>query len=131
MDVSNVYCYCCLIVLFFLPCFLNNDISHQFNAAFWLHWVICSGGNLCSDNFFEKILEFLRFFICSSFGRHLIQKWEWAGSELYVRTHITDFPCFQHLCWEVVVTTWKYFPLNMIFSWEYRNTFSWQVTYWS
>ena len=25
LDVINVYCYCCLILLFFLTCFLNND----------------------------------------------------------------------------------------------------------
>ena len=35
--------------------------------------------------------------ICSSFGRNLWQKrgW-WAGSELYVRMHITEPPCYYY-----------------------------------
>ena len=33
------------------------------------------------------------FFISSSFGRQLSEKYRWAGMELNVRTHITEPPC--------------------------------------
>ena len=32
-DVINVCCYCCLILLFVLTCFPNNDRSCEFSAA--------------------------------------------------------------------------------------------------
>ena len=39
------------------------------------------------------------FSIYSSIGRHLSQKCGWAGSELYVRTHLTEPPCCVFLFW--------------------------------
>ena len=63
---------------------------------FLLNWVICFGGYLFVHTpiFFWKILEFLGFSNCSSFGRQLCQNCGWAGSEPYVRSHITEPPCF-------------------------------------
>ena len=46
---------------------------------FWVFW----------DS--QKII--FGFSICSSFGRQLCQNCGWAGSELYVRSHITEPPC--------------------------------------
>ena len=45
--------------------------------------------------FFWKLLEILGFSICSSFGRQLCQNYGWAGSERYVRSHITEPPCWR------------------------------------
>ena len=42
---------------------------------------------------FKKYLKFC-VFLCSSFGGQSCQKCGWAGSELYVRSHITESPCF-------------------------------------
>ena len=70
--------------------FLINLMHH-----FLIHWVICFGGYLFvyTPVFFEKKLNFCFFSICSSFGRHLCQNCGWAGSEPYVRSHITEPPC--------------------------------------
>ena len=43
LDLINICCYCHLILLLVLTCFLNNSLSHQSNAAFFtqvslLHW---------------------------------------------------------------------------------------------
>ena len=44
--------------------------------------------------FFEKKTRFSGVAICFSFGRQLCQKFGGAGSEIYVRTHINESPCF-------------------------------------
>ena len=66
---------------------LMNLMQH-----FLLNRDVCVGGDPCSFTFFWKILEFLGFSIYSSFGRHLCQKCGWLGSELFVRTHISELP---------------------------------------
>ena len=89
--------FCCsssLAVL--ISAYLFNLMHH-----FLLHWVICFGGYLfvhTSVFFFEKYLNFLCFSVCSSFGRQLCQNCGWAGSEPYVRSHITGPPCYFYIC---------------------------------
>ena len=41
----------------------------------------------------ERYVCFWKFSISSSFGSQLSQECGWAGSEPYVRTHITEPPC--------------------------------------
>ena len=92
-DVINV---CCLILPFVFVRFLNIGISHQSNASLftsltYLLWRLSFRSY--TNFFFEKYLNFLCFSICSSFGRQLCQNCGWAGSEPYVRSHITEPPC--------------------------------------
>ena len=76
---------------FLISAYLINLMHH-----FLLHWVICFGVYLFVHTpvFFENYLIFLCFSICSSFGRQLGQNFGWAGSEPYVRSHITEPPCY-------------------------------------
>ena len=61
---------------------------------YWFNWV--RGDLFVHAPFFsEKYLNFRGFSICSSYGRQLCQKCGWALSEHYVRTHITEPPCFK------------------------------------
>ena len=81
---------------FLISAYLINLMHH-----FLLHWIICFGGYLFVHTpvfFFEKYLNFLCFSICSSFGRQLCQNCGWAGSEPYVRSHITEPPGYFQLC---------------------------------
>ena len=78
--------FCCSSWLaFLLLAYLMNLMHHLL-----LHRVICFGDSLFVHTpivFFEKKLGFS---ICSSFGRQLCQNFGWAGSEPYVRSHITE-----------------------------------------
>ena len=94
-DVIINVCCCCLIPLFVSTRFLNIGISHQSSVSFFLlQWVVCLGGFSFIRYFFEKntwVFGFLYLFLyLSSFGRKLCQKCGWAGSELYVWSHITE-----------------------------------------
>ena len=93
LDVINVCCCCCLILssrlAFLVMADLVNLIRH-----FLLHWSICVAGNIFVHTpiFWKKYLYILGG-LCSSFGGHLGQKCEWAGSEFYVQSHITEASC--------------------------------------
>ena len=80
---------------FLISAYLIN-LMHLFS----LHWVFGLEAIflLIHQFFFEKYLNFLCFSICSSFGRQLCQNCGWAGSEPYVRLHITEPPCI-NLSW--------------------------------
>ena len=94
----NVCFYCFLILFFVLTCFLNNGWSHQSNTDFFYSTKLSALEAIFfvhTHIFFWQILKFWGFSIIlgSSFGWHLCQTFGWAGSELYVRTRITEFPC--------------------------------------
>ena len=85
MVVISVCFDCCFILLFFLTCFVNNGWSQQSNASFTpLSYL------RCRLSIFSYNLLFVKY--CSSFGRNLCKKCLWVGSELYVRTQITEHP---------------------------------------
>ena len=77
------------LLAFLILAYLNNLMHH-----FLLHWVICFGDFLFVHTpfFFLKYLNFW-VFLCSSFGIQSSQNCGWAGSEPYVRSHITKSPC--------------------------------------
>ena len=102
MFVVVVVWFCCSSWLAFLTLACHNNLMLQF----LLHWVICFGGYLIvHSQFFWKILGLFWVFwgsqkiifgfsICSSFSRQLCQNCGWAGSELYVPSHIAELPCW-------------------------------------
>ena len=65
----------------------------RYFALFILSYLLLRLSFRSFASFFWKILEFLCFSICSSFGIQLCQNCGWAGSEPYVRSHITEPPC--------------------------------------
>ena len=100
MFLVIVVWFCCSSWMVFLM--MNDPIS---KTAFFtpLSYFSCRR-SFCSYTFlFEKY--------CCSFGRHLCQKWGWAWSELYVRTHITEPPCYFSAI----------NPTSLVFSWISRR----------
>ena len=63
---------------------------------------------------------YLGFSICSSFGRQLCHNCGWAGSEPYVRLHITDPPC---CCYTPAHNFEQSVPLLCVFY------FNWHLAY--
>ena len=111
LDLNNVCCFC-LILLFVLTCLPNNGWSRQSRATFFtllshLFWRRL----FCSYIVFENYLKNWNTIGCS-FGGHLCQKFGWAGSELYVRTHITAPPCYSFIIvlWQMNFSSPALFP---------------------
>ena len=69
--------------LILLPYFLVIMLIEEFSSALWDR-LFCS---------FTSLLNGMLVFFCSSFGRELRLKCRWAGSKLYVQTHINEPPC--------------------------------------
>ena len=88
-----------------------------------LHWVICRLSFRSYTSFFWKLLVFLCFSICSSFGRQLCQNCGWAGSEPYVRSHITEPPCLH----TELKRHQKAFTPNRVMSSGSLFNFSWEI----
>ena len=72
--------------------YVINLVHHFFYSTEWL--ALEAIFSFIHQFFFEKYLNFLCFSICSSFGRQLCQNCGSAGSEPYVRSHITESSCF-------------------------------------
>ena len=99
-------CCCCLILLFVLIlAYLINLMHHFYSTELFALEAIFS-----FIQFFWKILYFLVFSICSSFGRQLCQNCGWAGLEPYVRSHITESTCFIHspIFFQTIMNFWKF-----------------------
>ena len=84
---------CLLFLLFVLTCLPNNGWSHQSSATFFTplshllcRWSFCS--YIVLKNYLKKT-EIQSVVHLADFS----PKVGWAGSELYVRTHMTEPPC--------------------------------------
>ena len=89
MFVVFVDCFCCSSWLAFLiMADLINVMRHFCSTELFAFEAI-----FCSQTFFLKNIWIFGVFYLFLFGRHLCQKCGWAGSELDVRTHITEPPC--------------------------------------
>ena len=122
-DVINICC-CCLILPFVFARFLNIGISDQSNALIFtpLSYLLWRLSFLSYTSFFSFLKNswfFCVFWICSSFGRQLCQNCGWAGSELYVRSHITE-PPYSSIYSEIEIKTKNRMKSNIG---SYRKSF--------
>ena len=112
LGAVNVW-FCCLSFLVFLiMANLHGALTRRFSK---FHWSPLIGIEffIPTPVIFEKILEhskilkIVKFSIPSSSVRQLRQKCGWAGSDHYMRTGITEPPCFKWCHFSIMQNDWS------------------------
>ena len=87
----------CSLIMFVVWCLFLSILLVQLSTTFIgpLAWHYCIPMVV-----YWTTCMFLKFLIFLSFGSQLSRESGWAGSEPYVRTHITESPCF-YLCFYI------------------------------